>query len=105
MCMFTRTLTSQVTHGCSCIVGRGAPAWPAQLIALKAAVALPAVLPRCCTGSSMTPEWLPSPLLLPTFVTSPAGYPPGSLFHGRELPRQERVVTEWGQHSLVDAGG
>ncbi|PRW32548.1 Transcription initiation factor TFIID subunit 13 [Chlorella sorokiniana] len=30
-------------------------------------------------------------------------YPPGSLFHGRELPQKERVVTEWGQHSLVDA--
>ena len=32
------------------------------------------------------------------------GYPPGSPFHGRELPPQERVATQWGTHSLVDAG-
>lgn len=55
----------------------------------------------------------PAMLLLRLLLLSPAahclyclaGYPPGSLFHGRELPRHERVVTEWGQHSLVDAGG
>jgi hypothetical protein len=32
------------------------------------------------------------------------GYPPGSPFHGRELPLGERVATQWGTHRLVDAG-
>lgn len=30
-----------------------------------------------------------------------AGFPQGSLWHGRSLP--ERVKVEWGQHSMVDA--
>jgi hypothetical protein len=36
-------------------------------------------------------------------VCRPAGYPPGSLLYGRELPGSQRVATEWGSHSLVDA--
>lgn len=33
-----------------------------------------------------------------------AGFAPGSLLFGRELPTSERVATSWGTHSLVDAG-
>ena len=32
-----------------------------------------------------------------------AGVPEGSVFYGRELPQAKRVLTAWGQHSLVDA--
>lgn len=34
-----------------------------------------------------------------------AGFAPGSLMYGRELPIAERVATSWGTHTLVDAGG
>ena len=49
-----------------------------------------------------SPPLLPSP---PPLVTHPcpAGYPATSLFAGRELPPEQRVVTKWGDHALTDA--
>lgn len=42
--------------------------------------------------------------LFPLYVHPPPGYtyPPGSLFEGREV--EDRVVVEWGQHTLVSRG-
>jgi hypothetical protein len=61
------------------------------------------------SSSSSSPGWpvLDQQLLFDVHVHPQpnfTGYPTGSPFHGRELPLQERVATQWGTHSLVDAG-
>ena len=59
-----------------------------------------AVLGAISASHSMT-SYLPWLLLMMLH----AGFAPGSLLYGRELPIAERVATSWGTHTLVDAGG
>lgn len=58
------------------------------------------------SGASRAPGVLDRQHLFDVYVhphPNFTGYPPGSLLHGRELPDSQRVATEWGTHTLVDA--
>ena len=68
----------------------------------RAWLLLPPLVPRACGSRTLPAACEPR---TPTCLAGCAGYPPGSLFRGRELPAEDRVATQWGQHSLVDAGG
>jgi hypothetical protein len=77
----------------------GGPRWEAARAACAGGADLtdPAADPLdAIARQSLFDVWVHPP---PTFP----GFPPGSLFAGRELPPALRTATHWGTHSLVDA--